>query len=173
MGCKGKVTVSIIHPTTINHLLWSSAWRAGKCWMQKSTNSLLYKTALINTGGAFKDTNIKYQIPPPTPLPGSAEYPFGQINCWILTGHKCLCHFSAHYHNISHLLPGLDWGEKVLLWSAMGSNGGKLTFIDTRLSEWGRRRCSFPISAHRLESAAGLSSVSSTIFWTYGVENMI
>lgn len=33
--------------------------------------------------------------------------------------------------------------KEALLWSTAGSSGGKLTFIDTRLSEWGRAAVHF------------------------------
>lgn len=60
MGCKGKVSVSIIHSRTINHIIWSPPARRGesrgeRCsrWMQKTTNSLAYNMALMGTGGAL------------------------------------------------------------------------------------------------------------------------
>lgn len=101
MGCKGKVSVSIIHPGTINHIVWSLHGQLSSLWMQKTTKSL-YNIALMNRGEAFKD-------PHPHPL-GPAEYLFVQINLWILTGRKCARHTSAHYGHISRPLPRLYWG---------------------------------------------------------------
>lgn len=121
----------------------SCARGAGECGslsMQKTTNSLLYNMALMDTGGGgLKD--------PHHPTLNPLCLRFVQINH---SNHaKCehrfllLITILAVRRSDCSGMREKRGGKKGLLWSAMGSNGGKLTFIDTRLSEWGRAAVHF------------------------------
>lgn len=127
MGCKGKVSVSIIHPETINHIIWSRLWGADvhcslSC-MCKPTAPPLHNTAVWHVW---------------TQLDFKSIFTFLSLLLYKYTT-AIFCRMALRLEL-----------TKVPLWSAMGSNGGKLTFIDMRLSEWRRRCCSFPISAPQI-----------------------
>lgn len=85
MGCKGKVSVSIIHPQTINHIIWSP----GECaslWRQKVSNWLLYNVALMGTGGVGWVEGVRGHLPPqhppPPPLLHHLHSPPHHPTCW-------------------------------------------------------------------------------------------
>lgn len=152
MGCKGKVSVSIIHSRTINHIIWSPVHGELASAVHRECRKRPIHCCIIwhlwtQVGGLKR---LYPPTPPPTRNPLCLR--FVQINHSNLAKREPVSReFSSPYHNIS--CPALwlqrDEGEerrgekKVLLWSAMGSNGGKLTFIDTRLSEWGRAAVHF------------------------------
>lgn len=63
MGCKGKVTVSIIHPTTINHLIWSSAWELASAECRNPPIHCCIKQHLWTLVGPSKTPTLSIKSP--------------------------------------------------------------------------------------------------------------
>lgn len=112
--------------------------------MHKTTNSLR-GAPLTVTGGGFKDFIFPRSVisAPPT----------SSLALRFIIRASLSTPFHQQFPHVSTTLAARrprPRRQKVPLWSARGSNGGRLTFIDTGLSEWRRRRCSFPISAPQI-----------------------